>query len=435
MFGAVMGELHLDVFANGSWTNDVMAPISGNQGNQWLKRVIPLTAYAGEIISLRFRGITGADFTSDMAIDDINLIETNIAPVAAFVANYTSSCTGNTVKLNDKSSFNPTAWQWTITPATFSFVNGTNANSQNPQVQFSAIGTYDVMLKASNTFGNDSTTNTSYINIIAPSSISLVEDFEGVVWPPVAWRIESAGNLYTWERVQNIPGSNGALTKAVKINNFDYAPIGGEDGLARLEISLTGTTHPIMTFDRAYTRVSASPVDGLRIDVSTNCGNTYVPSGYLKQGATLSTAPFLTTPFTPLNAGQWRKDTLDLTSWIGQDISLKFVNISGSSNNLYLDNINIGEFSAVNEASINANVIIYPNPSSSGIFNVSINGLLNQPVVFRITDVLGKIVEERKEELIGNFITTIDLHNNAKGTYFCEIRTEKGVSRFRLLVM
>ena len=435
MFGTGMGELHLDVFANGSWTDDVMTPISGNKGNQWLKQVVPLTSYAGQIITLRFRGITGIDFTSDLALDDINLIETNIAPVAAFIANYTSSCVGSTVKLTDKTSFNPTTWQWTITPGTFSFVSGTNANSQNPQVQFSAIGTYDVKLKASNSFGNDSTTSTSYINIISPSTISLVEDFEGAVWPPVAWRVESAGNIYTWEHVQNITGMNGAPTKAAKINNFDYFPIGGQDGLTRLEISLAGAIHPIMTFERAYTRASANPVDGLRIDVSTDCGTTYVPSGYLKQGALLATTGILTTPFTPSTLGQWRKDTLDLTAWIGQDISLKFVNISGSSNNLYLDNINIGEFSGVSEAAINADVNIFPNPSSNGIFNISINGLLNQSAIFRVTDVQGKIIEERKETINGNYKSTIDLHQNAKGSYFFEIRTEKGVSRFRLSVM
>ena len=435
MYGANMGELHVDVLFNGVWTEDVAAPVIGNQGNLWKKVVVDLSAFAGEVINVRFRGITGADFASDLALDDINLIESNVAPDAAFVANYTSACVGNTVTLLDKSTFIPTTWQWSIAPATFNFVNGTNASSQNPQVQFSSLGTYDVKLVASNSFGIDSTTSTSYINIISPTSITLTEDFEGASFPPVGWRVESAQNNYTWEHVLNITGIAGTLTSAAKINNFDYSPVGGLDGLARIEISLAGAVSPIMTFDRAYVRAFVSPIESLRIDVSTDCGNTYTPTGYLKAGAALATAPNSTTSWTPTQASQWRKDTLNLSAWVGQDISLKFVNISASGNNLYLDNINIAEFSGINEPSLNAAVNIYPNPSDNGIFNIVVNGIKNQSSVFTVTDVQGKLIEQRIENLQNSFKTTVDLHLYNKGIYFLEIRTDAGVNRFKLSVL
>ena len=435
MFGANMGELHVDVLFNGAWTDDVIAPLTGNQGNLWKKAIVDLTAFAGEVINVRFRGITGADFASDLALDDINLIETNVAPDAAFIANFTSACVGNTVTLLDKSVFNPSTWQWSITPATFVYVNGTNSGSQSPQVQFSSLGAYDVKLVASNSFGIDSTTSTSYINIIAPSSITLTEDFEGVVFPPIGWRVESAQNNYTWEQILNITGSAGTITSAAKINNFDYSPAGGQDGLARIEISLAGAVSPIMTFDRAYVRAFVSPIESMRIDVSTDCGNTYTPTGYLKAGAALATAPNSTTPWTPSLASQWRKDTLNLSAWVGQDISLKFVNISASGNNLYLDNINIAEFSGINEPSLNADVNIYPNPSGNGIFNIAVNGIKNQSAVFSIKDIQGKLIEQRSENIYDNFKTTVDLHQCNKGIYFLEIRTDAGVNRFKLSVL
>ncbi|MCD4736231.1 MAG: choice-of-anchor J domain-containing protein, partial [Bacteroidales bacterium] len=76
MNGAAMGDLHLDVYMNGNWANDVMPVISGNQGSQWQQRIVDLTAYAGQEVKLRFRGITGSSYTSDIAIDDVEITGT-----------------------------------------------------------------------------------------------------------------------------------------------------------------------------------------------------------------------------------------------------------------------------------------------------------------------------------------------------------------------
>jgi hypothetical protein len=75
-----MGTLHLDVFLNDAWIEDAMTPISGNQGDQWHEQVVDLTAYVGEIIKLRFRGITGSGYASDIAIDDFSIDGTIISP-------------------------------------------------------------------------------------------------------------------------------------------------------------------------------------------------------------------------------------------------------------------------------------------------------------------------------------------------------------------
>ena len=70
MYGADMGELHIDVQHNGVWVQDVVPAISGDQTNVWFTKVVDLSAYTGSTIKLRFRGITGPGFTSDVAIDD-----------------------------------------------------------------------------------------------------------------------------------------------------------------------------------------------------------------------------------------------------------------------------------------------------------------------------------------------------------------------------
>lgn len=77
MYGVEMGEIHLDLQTSEGWVKDIISRHSGNLGDVWLKDSIDLTAYAGEKVSVRFRGITGSGYRSDMAIDDINLFESD----------------------------------------------------------------------------------------------------------------------------------------------------------------------------------------------------------------------------------------------------------------------------------------------------------------------------------------------------------------------
>ncbi len=96
----------------------------------------------------------------------------DLAPVANFEANKTTCVVGEDIQLEDLSAFGPTSWTWTISPASYSFVNGTNANSRNPELAFSAPGVYTISLLASNVNGNDSKTINSYIQVISEISPS-----------------------------------------------------------------------------------------------------------------------------------------------------------------------------------------------------------------------------------------------------------------------
>ncbi len=90
-----------------------------------------------------------------------------VTPVTAFTADTTNATLGgkvSTVIFTDQSLNLPTNWTWTFTPSTVTYVNGTNANSKNPQVQFNAAGLYTVKLKTSNVAGVDSLIKTNYIN-------------------------------------------------------------------------------------------------------------------------------------------------------------------------------------------------------------------------------------------------------------------------------
>ncbi len=90
------------------------------------------------------------------------------APVADFSANATTICANDTVSFTDLSTNIPTAWSWTISPNSgFSYINGSDANSQNPQISFTNSGSYTISLNASNSGGNDDEIKSDYITVNA----------------------------------------------------------------------------------------------------------------------------------------------------------------------------------------------------------------------------------------------------------------------------
>ena len=73
MYGTTMGTLRLEIFDGTTW--NVEWTLAGNQGNVWIKNITNLSAYIGVgAISYRFVGVAGTSYTSDMALDDINII-------------------------------------------------------------------------------------------------------------------------------------------------------------------------------------------------------------------------------------------------------------------------------------------------------------------------------------------------------------------------
>ncbi len=432
LYGSNTGELHVDVFGDGAWSNDAIPPFSGNQGNLWKQGVVNLAPWVGKRINVRFRGVTGGGATSDIALDDISILESSGPPVAAFTASSSSGCTGKTFTFTDQSLNAPTQWNWTFTPSTVSFVNGTSANSQNPQVVFNATGTYDVTLVASSPNGSGTASQTSLISILAPAAVPLTEDFQSVSYPPSGWTLLSAGGSITWASASGINGASGTTTSASFMDNFDYNNVGAEDGLHTFEVDLNAAVSSRMTFDVAHARYSAAYTDGLRIDVSTDCGLTWIPSGYLKTGTDLATVPDNTAEFYPSGTSDWRKDTVDLSVWNGQSILINFVNLNGYGNNLFVDNINIDAVTGFADGMSQANVYLYPNPTE-GQFTLTWSGLKLGTSV-QLTDATGRTIGIPwfATEAIGT--RSFDLSQAEAGVYFIRLDSGAGQRVLRLIL-
>jgi PKD repeat protein len=97
---------------------------------------------------------------------------THVPPLADFEANNLSPTTIDTVFFTDLSANTPDWWLWTFTPATVTYANGTDENSQNPDVVFDEVGYYTVQLVAANDGGQDTMIKVDYIE--AREALSVV---------------------------------------------------------------------------------------------------------------------------------------------------------------------------------------------------------------------------------------------------------------------
>jgi PKD repeat protein len=126
----------------------------------------------GTVTASNASGALTFNFISDVSVTyagwsaSISCYSTTVPPVANFSASNTSPALAETVTFTDLSDNFPTSWSWSFSPNTITYVGGTSSTSQNPQVQFNALGYYSVTLVATNAYGSDPEVKNNYINVV-----------------------------------------------------------------------------------------------------------------------------------------------------------------------------------------------------------------------------------------------------------------------------
>jgi PKD repeat protein len=144
-------------------------------------------------------------------LDDVRIDASNTPPTADFFADKTSVATLDVVSFTDNSVATPVSWAWTISPSSYSFVNGTSANSQNPQVNFYSAGVYTVGLSVTNSLGSDNITKTDYIEAsnCTVDAFPYSEDFENAGNFPNCWyQSYVSGDNLDWSMLSGNGSSN-----------------------------------------------------------------------------------------------------------------------------------------------------------------------------------------------------------------------------------
>ncbi len=158
-FATESGYDFLKIYNGTSITDPLIGTYSGATG-------------PGTITASNASGALTFNFTSDGSVvaagwsASISCYSNTEPPVANFYASSTSPAINSTITFTDQSAEFPTSWAWTFSPNTIIYMGGTNASSQNPQVQFAALGQYSVTLAVTNAYGSDIEVKSNYISVI-----------------------------------------------------------------------------------------------------------------------------------------------------------------------------------------------------------------------------------------------------------------------------
>jgi PKD repeat protein len=208
----------------------------------------------------------------------VQLEPSTVGIMANFEAGTTTPLINITVSFTDLSYGNPTNWSWSITPGTFIYAGETSASSQNPQVQFTAGGSYTVTLIASNSTYEDSETKTNYIQVTDCSVITLpfTEDFSDGELPACWLNIDNQGNGQVWQF--NNPGSRTVNTTTADngfaiLDSDHYGDGNSQDAdLITPVLNLSEYTNVIISFQHYFKEWSGSSAT---LSYSINNGSSW----------------------------------------------------------------------------------------------------------------------------------------------------------------
>ncbi|MBK7852746.1 MAG: T9SS type A sorting domain-containing protein [Bacteroidetes bacterium] len=249
------------------------------------------------------------------------------------------------------------------------------------------------------------------------------EGFEGAVFPPSGMSIYNPDGSVTW---QHTTAAAFTGSSSIYIEDMNYYNDGMIDDVELPYFNFMAST-PMLTFEYAYQlRADPLPVnyysDTLVVLVSTDCGISWT-TVYKKFDLPLvTTNPTFNANvgFVPASSADWDLESIDLSSFAGNDkVLIKFQNINGRGNNLYLDDINIFD-SPLGYESISKPVIsVYPNPNNGSFtFSVQHTKPGNELTIY---DVFGKIIYSTR--LISGS-NAIDISNRASGVYFYRVTSD-----------
>ena len=386
-------------------------------------------------VSLTVSNSEGADTES---ISGYITVSGTALPNVYFMASDSITCAGEAIQFTDMSSNCPTGWQWDFDPNDVTFVNGTSATSQNPEVTFNGSGAYTVTLTVTNNAGSNNLVKENYINI-GGIGIPFSDDFESGNLDSKSWTVQNPDFGITWD-VAGVSG-NGESTSAARMNFYDYVvPPGPRDRLISPVLSLEGFDDVYLMFDHAYAKRHTTITDSLIVKVTSDCGNTWtrIYEGGEDNTGVFATHELMEDPFIPSEPEDWCGNgwgadciVLDLSEWAGQDnFRVMFETYNYFGNNLYIDNVVVGPLVSIGDAAYDKGILVFPNPSTD-VVNIVIPEHLGESTV-QVLDIQGKVVEAF-HTLSGETLKTTP-SKYQKGVYFIRINSIEGLFTKKLIL-
>jgi len=275
----------------------------------------------------------------------------------------------------------------------------------------------------------------------------------------------------SWEWIDGVARSGDA---ALIFNKDNETPrIGfGHDELISAAYDLSAFSNPAIKFSWSGAAVNTFFDNVLIVSYSDDCGKLWHELGKLESYTTTygrrangqivslgqslvvdtvtligaANAGLYTTSFKP-EANEWNDTIMSKAELINDNIKFKFDYVTsslledhphGSANNFYIDNIQIGETSALFMPVISASKLsIYPNPTNGQVV-IRLDDLADMNVEVKLVNILGAEVRNLFEgEIVSNYyvLDNIDLSALETGIYFVKVVANGNVVTTNKLIL
>lgn len=391
---------------------------------------VPASAQFGEM-KLRTRLRTNGGFLATDACTNFNTGETedytlfivssnagvvSAAPVAAFSANAINIPVGGSVNFTDLSSNSPTAWNWTFTGA-----NTASSTLQNPtNIVYPNAGCFAVSLTATNASGNNTATQTCYIQVGNSSSLCNELFFSEY--------LEGSSNNKALE-IYN-PRST-----AIDLSTYSVELYANGTTTPTFTQVLSGTLEPYSVYVLANSGAATEILNAADL-ITTVCNFNGDDAIQLKNGSTILDVIGVVGvdpgTFWTVGAGSTLDNTLVRNANV-QEPSSSWTTSQGqwtsyASNTITQIGQHISDCSNVlnlNHQVSTARFTLYPNPST-GEFQVLVD---EKNAEITVTDIAGKHIFSKQIRQ-----STMPFNLTENGVYLISVKTETGTSTQKLIV-
>jgi len=440
----LLGEKYMEVVGTAT-TNNITVPIESEQDVQWVAVVAKnntLGWSSRRTIAVRHNGgLLNCALANDVSVASINNTEGDFASVCSGNTQVIIAATLQNTGIDPQSNLT-VSYQIDDEPAVEETFTGTLNSGQQVVFEFTTpanittTGTIDltvaIALSGDENPNNDSI-DQSFYAVTEATALNFIEPFDTNGLPPAGWAIENADTDDTWEERAGVIGSDGTSTTVAYLNNFNYNAAGEEDGIRTEIFDLTNAENVVLNFDLAKAQYSTTLFDGLRVEVSIDCGETYTEI-YNKTNLDLSTlSGYTTSIWSPTSADDWRTEEIDLTAYEGEIAQFRFINVNGYGNSTFIDNIalNAGVL-GVRDSELGT-ITMYPNPAETKI-TIQMSNVLTNTRSLRLNNSLGQTLQKFDETIFVDNKATLDVSSLASGIYFVTIEGANSKETKKLII-
>ncbi len=414
-----------------TWTFEGGTPATSNQKNPGY---IKYTNAGTFNVKLSVSNTYGE---STVILEDYITVTATPKPYVNFVVSNTDPCIQEVVSIEDISLYEPTTWEWNITPENFTFVNGTSSSSKNPEIIFKKSGLYSITLTAANSNGSASMNAIDLINVYGASAnytVDMEDRTTGYyeMWDTIKSQSKidarSAHDSHFGIHFQGDPiptGWSGSATATTALQAWE-TNLAFHGKLSMCAVDASNLNDVTLQLDLRQTHSVGPRFSWFRVLVN----GEQVPDVDGNMDFNPATA----------NADEWKRLTFDLTAYAGTffDLTLQTATrfadkMQGAGDKVFIDNISITSVTSTKPIfSSVAGFSVYPNPSD-GMFTIEGKGIEGKYSV-KVLSLMGSTVYTSNGEANGNLTTSLNLRHLPAGIYVLNLTGDNKQMNQRIVI-